>query len=92
MNDKRAKNLMTELDSIYSEIEDYNQNFWSKYFFWIWILFAIIINMFLYLAIFSKVNFVLRLILICGSSIFSFTLILIINSASSVTLKVNRFY
>ncbi len=33
LNNKRAKNLMTELNSIYSEIEDYNQYYWSKYLF-----------------------------------------------------------
>jgi hypothetical protein len=92
LNDKRAKNLITELNSIYSEIEDYNQNYWSKYLFWVWILFATIINMFLYLAILSKVNYVLRSIFILGSFFFSFTLILIINSASSVTFEVNKSY
>jgi hypothetical protein len=92
LNNKRAKNLMTELNSIYSEIEDFNQNYWSKYLFWIWILFATIINMYLYLAIFSKVNFVLRFIFILGSIVFSFNLILTINSASSVNFEVNRSY
>jgi hypothetical protein len=92
LNDKRAKNLITELNSIYSEIEDYNHNFWSQYLFWVWILFATIINMFLYLAIFSNENFLLRFVSIYGSIVFIFTLILIINSASSVHLEVNRSY
>jgi hypothetical protein len=92
LNDKRAKDSMTELNSIYSEIEDYNQNFWSQYLFWVWILFATIINMFLYLAIFSNENFLLRFSSIYGSIIFIFTLILIINSASSVHLEINRSY
>jgi hypothetical protein len=92
LNYKRAKNLTTKLNSIYSEIEDYNHNYWSKYLFWVWTLFATIINMFLYLAIFSKVNFVLRFIYIYGSIVFAFTLILIINSASSVHLEVNKSY
>jgi hypothetical protein len=92
LNNKKAKNLMTELNSIYSEIEDYNQNFWSQYLFWVWILFAIIINMFLYLAIFSNENFLLRFVSIYGSIVCIFTLILVINSASSVHLEVNRSY
>jgi hypothetical protein len=66
LNNKRANNLMTELSSICLEIEDHNQNYWSKYLFWVWILFATIINMFLYLAIFSKGNFLLRFICIMG--------------------------
>jgi hypothetical protein len=66
LNNKRANNLMTELNSICLEIEDRNQNYWSKYLFWVWILFATIINMFLYLAIFSKGNFLLRFICIMG--------------------------
>jgi hypothetical protein len=92
LNDKRAKNLMTELNSIYSEIEDYNQNYWSKYLFWVWILFATIINAFLYLGIFSKAIFVIRFNFIFGSIVFILTLILIIDSASSVNLEVNRSY
>jgi hypothetical protein len=92
LNDKRAENLMTELNLIYSEIEDYNQNYWSKYLFWVWILLSTIINMFLYLAIFAKVNFLFRFVFIYGSIVFIFTLILIINSASSVHLEVNKSY
>jgi hypothetical protein len=92
LNDKRAENLMTELNLIYSEIEDYNQNYWSKYLFWVWILLSTIINMFLYLAIFAKVNFIFRFVFIYGSIVFIFTLILIINSASSVHLEVNKSY
>jgi hypothetical protein len=92
LNNKRAKNLITELNSIYSEIEDYNQNYWSKYLFWVWILFATIINMFIYLSIFSRVNFILRFVYIYGSIVVIITLILIINSASSVYLEVNKSY
>ncbi len=92
LNNKRAKNSMTELNSIYSEIEDYNQNYWSKYLFWVWILYSTIINMFLYQAIFTKLNFLLTFISIYGSIVFIFALILIINSASSVHLEVNRSY
>jgi hypothetical protein len=92
LNDKRAKHLMTELNSIYSEIDDYNQNYWSNYLFWVWILFATVINTFLYSGIFSNANFIIRFILIFGSKVFIFTLFLIINSASSVNLEVNRSY
>ena len=80
LNNKRAKNLMTELNSIYSEIEDYNQNYWSKYLFWVWILYSTIINMFLYLAIFSKLSYLLRFVSLYGSIVFIFALILMINS------------
>jgi hypothetical protein len=92
LNNKRAKNLMTELNAIYSEINDYNQNYWSNYLFWIWILFATIINTYLYLGIFSNADFIIRFIFTVGSIIFIITLILIINSASSVSLEVNRSY
>jgi len=92
LNNKRAKSLMTDLNSIYSEIEDYNQNFWSQYLFWVWLLYSTIINMFVYSAISSKLSILLRFISIYGSIIFIFTLILIINSASSVHLEVNRSY
>jgi hypothetical protein len=92
LNNKRAKNLITELNSIYSEIEDYNQNYWSKYLFWVWILYSTIINMWLYLAIFSNLSYLLTFISIYGSIVFTFALILTINSASSVHLEVNRSY
>jgi hypothetical protein len=92
LNDRRATNLMKELNSIYSEIDDYNQNYWSNYLFWVWILFATIINTYLYLGIFSNADFLLKFIFINASFVFIITLILIINSASSVTLEVNRSY
>jgi hypothetical protein len=92
LNNRRAKNLMIELNSIYSEIDDYNQNYWSNYLFWVWILFATIINTFLYSGIFLNANFIIRFIFIFGSEVFIFALILIINSASSVNLEVNRSY
>jgi hypothetical protein len=92
LNNKRAKNLITELNSIYSEIEDYNENYWSKYLFWVWILYTTIINMFLYNAIFAKLNFLLTFISIYGSVVLISALILLINCASSVHLEVNRSY
>jgi hypothetical protein len=92
LNNMKAKNLMTELNSIYSEIEDYNQNYWSKYLFWVWILYSTIVNMFLYSAIFSKHSYLLRFFCTYGSIVFISALILMINSASSVHLEVNRSY
>jgi hypothetical protein len=92
LSNRRAKNLITELNSIYSEIADYNQNYWSNYLFWVWILFATIINTQLYIGIFTNRNLILRFILIIGSFVFIFTLILIINSAPSVNFEVNRSY
>ncbi len=92
LNDRRAKNLMTELNSIYSEIDYYNQNYWSNYLFWVWILFSSIINTYLYLGILSNADFLIRFIFINASFGFIITLILIINSASSVTLEVSRSY
>ncbi len=92
LNNRRAKNLMTELNAIYSEIDDYNQNYWSNYLFWVWILFATIINTYLYLGIFSNVEFIRRFIFTVASIVLIITLILMINSASSVSLEVNRSY
>ncbi len=83
---------MKELNSIYSEIEDYNQNYQSKYLFWVWTLFATIINTYFYLGLFSNANFIMRLIFIIASTVFIFVLILMINCAFSVNLKVNKSY
>jgi hypothetical protein len=48
--------IMKSLNSIYSEITEYDQKYWSKFLFLFWILFTLIINTFLYSALFGKLN------------------------------------
>jgi len=80
------------LNSIYREVDEYNENYWSKFLLLIWVSFATIINTVLYLTLFVSMNFGLRFILIYSSIFFICILILIINTASSVAYEANKSY
>ncbi len=90
INDSIIQNIINSLNKIYSEIHDNDTNFWSKYSFWVWILFGSIINTFLYLGIFSKAILIIRVFFTLGSIIFMKTLVFIIKSAASAVLDANK--
>lgn len=84
--------LIKKLSSIYSEIDDYNNNFWSKYLLSIWLIFRSVINTTLYLTIFGQMHIICRIVFIYAVSIFIITFMFIVNTASSVTLEAMRSY
>jgi hypothetical protein len=92
MNNYRMKNILKSLNSIVSEINTYNNDFWSKYLMIVLIIFIIALDLLLFQSIFGKMNFSLKMILFYVScSIFSF-LMLLINTASSVSFEANKSY
>jgi len=85
--------MIRSFDSLYSTINHYNKEIWSKYLFWIWALFATLITTSICFGMFSNMNFILKAIyLSLGSFIFALVLLLIIISASSVNLETNKTY
>jgi hypothetical protein len=56
MTNYRMKNILISMNSIISEIETYNNDFWSKYLMFVLILVIIVFDMPLFEAIFGKMN------------------------------------
>jgi len=83
---------MKSLNKIYLELSDFNDIFWSKFLFWFWITFIVIIVMLLYATLFGQMILFLRLIAIQLILILISILISIINIASSVNLEANKSY
>ncbi len=92
MNNYRMKNILKSLNSIVSEINTYNNDFWSKYLMIVLIIVIIALDLLLFQSIFGKMNFFLKMILFyCSCSAFSLLMILI-NTASSVSFEANKSY
>jgi hypothetical protein len=92
MSNYRMKNISKSLNSIISEINTYNNDFWSKYLIIVLIIFIIALDLVLFQSIFGKINFFFKMILFYVScSLFSLLMILI-NTASSVSFEANKSY
>jgi len=85
-------NILQNLNSIYSEIAEYNDVYWAKFLFLVWILLAVIISCLLYSTIFMKTNIIIRLAFVYGSIMFIIIKLFIINTASSVNKEANKTY
>ena len=84
--------ILFQLNLIYSEINEYNTSFWSKYLLSIWLILGSVINLILYFVLFFKFNLIMK-------SLFAYILLLIImkfvfimNTASSVNYEANKSY
>jgi hypothetical protein len=88
----KMNNILKSLDSIISEINAYNNDFWSKYLMIFLISVIITLDLILFESIFGKMSLFFKIILIYGSSNFSLLLIILINSASSVSFEANKSY
>jgi hypothetical protein len=80
------------LNKIYEEIDDYNNNYWSKFLLCIWISIVSIISTFVYLSIFREMEIINKLIVICVAVLFICFLLLVINTSSSVHSESNKTY
>jgi hypothetical protein len=88
----RMKSILKSLNSIISEIETYNNDFWSKYLMFILIFVIIVLEMSLFEAIFGKMSFFFKIIMFYASIVIFLLLIIVINTASSVTFEANKSY
>ena len=84
--------MIRSLNSLYSEINEYNTKFWSKYLLSIWLIMGSLINIILYLLLFSEINILFKIIFIFGLIIFITTFLFIINTSSSVNYEANKSY
>ena len=85
------KNIFS-LDSLYSEINEYNTKLWSKYLLTIWLIMGSLISLTLFVIISSKINNLMRILCSFGLFLFITTFLLIINTSSSVNYEANKSY
>ncbi len=92
MTKNRMKNILISLSSIISEIETYNNDFWSKHLMIVLILVILELDLVLFKAVFGKMSFFFRIIVFYASGLLFLLLIILINTASSVSFVANKFY
>jgi hypothetical protein len=92
MTSNRMKNILISLNSIISEIETYNNDFWSKHLMIAIILVILELDLVLFKAVFGKMSFFFRIIVFYASGLLFLLLIILINTASSVSFEANKFY
>jgi len=78
--------------SLYSEINEYDENYWSKFIILICITCIVIISTFLYTTLFSELDLIIRLICFCVSFIFISVLVSVITITSSISSNANDTY
>ena len=84
--------MIVSLDSLYSEINEYNTKFWSKYLLSIWLIMGSVINIVIYLILFTQMNIVVKMFFIFGLCIIVASFLFIINTSSSVNYEANKSY
>jgi hypothetical protein len=92
MTNHKMKNILISLDSIISEINTYNNDFWSKYLIIVLISVIIALDFALLEAIFGKMILFFKILLFYSSCAMFLLLIILINIASSVTFEANKSY
>jgi hypothetical protein len=85
-------NILKSLNSIISEINTYNNDFWSKYLMVNLVMFIIALDLVLFQSIFGKINFFMKMILFYGSCLVFSSLMILLNTASSVSFEANKSY
>ena len=92
MTNYKMKNILKSLDSIISEINTYNNDLWSKYLMIVLMLVTIIFDIDLFESLFGKMSLFFRIILFYVSILFFLLLIILINTASSVSFEAKETY
>jgi hypothetical protein len=92
MTNNKMKNILKSLDSIISEINIHNNDFWSKYLMIVLMLVIIVFDMVLFQSLFGKMSLFFKIILFYASITLFLLLIILINTASSVSFEANKTY
>jgi hypothetical protein len=89
---KKILRIIRNLDAKYSELDECNQEIWSKYLLSIWIIGGALINFSLYHLFFAEMTVINKLVAgYCAAFAFLAFLFIIIN-ASSVNYEANKMY
>ena len=88
----RMKNILISLNSMILEINTYNNDLWSKYLMIVLMFVIIVLDLDLFETVLGKMSFLFRIFLFYGSSMLFLQLIILINTASSVSFEANKSY
>ncbi len=92
MTNYKMKNILKSLDSIISEINFHNNDFWSKYLMIVLMFVIIVFDILLFESLFGKMSLFFKILLFYTSILLFFVLIILINTASSVSLEAKKSY
>jgi hypothetical protein len=92
INNENFLRFIQDLDAKYSELNEFDRNFWSKYLLSIWLIFIAFVNFILYIFLFADLDIIFKLIAGYGSALFILIFIFIISTASSVNYEANKIY
>jgi hypothetical protein len=92
MTNYKIKNILKSLDSIISEINTHNNDFWSKYLMIVLMLVIINFDILLFQSLFGKMSLFFKIILFYASIVLFLLLIILINTASSVSFEAKKSY
>jgi hypothetical protein len=88
----RMKNILISLNSIILEINTYNSDLWSKYLMIVLMLVIIVFDILFFQSIFGKMSFFFKMIFFYASCLEFLLLIILINTASTVSFEANKSY
>jgi hypothetical protein len=92
INNKNFLGFIRGLNAKYSELNEFDSNFWSKYLLSIWLIFGALVNFTLYLFLFTDLKIIFKLIVSYCFALFFLIFIFIISTASSVNYEANQIY
>jgi uncharacterized LabA/DUF88 family protein len=92
MTNNKMKIILKSLDSIISEINFHNNDFWSKYLMIVLMLIIVVFDLLLFQSLFGKMSLFLKIVYFYASSLMFLLLIVLINTASSVSFEAKKSY
>ncbi len=92
MTNNKMKNILKSLNSIAREINTYNNDLWSKYLMIVLIFVLIVLDFVFFESIFGKMNLFFKIIFLYASCTTFSLLMILINTASSVSFEANKSY
>jgi hypothetical protein len=92
ITNQRMNNILKVWNSIISEINTYNNDLWSKYLMFVLISDIIVLDLALFETVFGKMNFFFKMLAFYISNTLFLLLIILINTASSISLEANKSY
>jgi len=90
--DRKLMSILKFLKEIYSEISDYNHNYWSKYLSANLALVMTVMNVTLFHILFGEISFYFKIFLIYANTFFALILLTLLVSASDIHSEVKRTY
>src|SRR5262249_54713600 len=86
------KCVIHSMDSLYCELTEYNDTFWSKYLLIFWTICGLLLTFIIFDALFTSINLLLRIIFFYCAILFSILFLFVILTAASVEYENKKTY